>query len=525
MATAGSLNTRHNMNRLFTIICLCLISGAAYGHNSVMTGITQSGLCKNSAPIIEESPNKLAVLPHLLEPEAGMKNIAVENFDFISRFLTRAADSDEIQYAHIVMDTPGTLADLLGDRITEIDSIAVEGPVNDDDFHTLWRSSWEGRLKIINLADASVEGGAIPDHAFFNKSVQVDWEAGHIYVLPLKKVVLPEGVTEIMDGAFGYNVNLTEINFPGSLRHIGKSAFANCRRLTCETLAFGDNLERIDLQAFYYCMGLKGDLTLPQSLKWIDFAVFYQCMITGVNIPDNLEYLGCMAFAGNYLERASLPDDCYLCEHGSQFDNILELTELHLPDGMEFVPEFICNNCMSLTTVNVPANAKFIGAYAFNGTAIESLDIPAGVERINVNAFQACDCLKRIVLPSSMSILEDRAFADCSKVSEIQCMAQTPPEWMDAVEENLRQRPFYGVPNDIVVYVPSGSKELYENAPGWKYFTNFKETEYFPSTSVGRTEDCNSNHDADMYDMCGIRINDPVAGQVYIRDGKKFIAR
>ncbi len=46
--------------------------------------------------------------------------------------------------------------------------------MNDDDFSTLWESSFNGRLKIINLENATVENGIIPEEALFHKDEQVN---------------------------------------------------------------------------------------------------------------------------------------------------------------------------------------------------------------------------------------------------------------------------------------------------------------------------------------------------------------
>jgi hypothetical protein len=46
--------------------------------------------------------------------------------------------------------------------------------------------------------------------------------------------------------------------------------------------------------------------------------------------------------------------------------------------------------------------------------------------------------------------------------------------------------PEFNTPSDIPVYVPKGTADLYRNAVGWNYFTNFIETDDFP-TSVKST--------------------------------------
>ena len=64
-------------------------------------------------------------------------------------------------------------------------------------------------------------------------------------------------------------------------------------------------------------------------------------------------------------------------------------------------------------------------------------------------------------------------------------MAAEPP--VCKVNMNSGATPFYpGTPNDIPVYVPTGTAEKYRNAKGWDYFTNFIETDDFPTSSTAR---------------------------------------
>lgn len=73
---------------------------------------------------------------------------------------------DDFVYKNVTTERAGTLATVLGDDTNLIDSLIVEGPINDADITTLWRASLYGKLKVINLEKAAVADGIIPDHAF-----------------------------------------------------------------------------------------------------------------------------------------------------------------------------------------------------------------------------------------------------------------------------------------------------------------------------------------------------------------------
>jgi len=71
----------------------------------------------------------------------------------------------------------------------------------------------------------------------------------------LEKLVLPDGVVSIEEGAFSYCLDLKEIVLPDSVRSIGDNAFAHCGMLS--RLELPDDLEYIGEDAFFRCDMLK----------------------------------------------------------------------------------------------------------------------------------------------------------------------------------------------------------------------------------------------------------------------------
>lgn len=109
-------------------------------------------------------------------------------------------------------------------------------------------------------------------------------------------------------------------------------------------------------------------------------------------------------------------------------------------------------------------------------------------------------------------------------------MAQIPPTCIDS-ELNPGDTPFgvYGsdfmnsTPQDIPVYVPIGSADLYRNAWGWDYFTNFIETDDFPPAGICGVIISDELQDSAIYDLLGRKVEIPVTGNIYIKNGKKII--
>lgn len=469
--------------------------------------------------------DEIVLIPKLIEEHWSTNSSSFQEFELCSKQKASGRNQEDNQYAHAVLAESGTLASVLGERIFEIDSISVEGPMNDDDFSTLWESSFNGRLKIINLENATVENGIIPEEALFHKDEQVNWGTMVITTTWLEKLLLPEDVTEIGDFAVAYATSLREIKLPGALQTIGKAAFTDCISLTAEQLVFPESLRVIGEQAFYNCRGLTGKITLPESLHAIICGAFYSCKISEIYIPQSLEYLGCMAFANAAFEKAILPDNCSLCSQGGQFYNNWKLAEAHLPDNSTLVPADVFSGCFSLKKVNIPSKAITIGEFAFDQVKMSNIDFPETLESIGQNAFQTCNRLTSVVFPASLKSLGDRAFALCGSLTSIWCKATVPPEYIQASGYESDGTPFTRVNPLTPVYIPVGTKQQYMAAPGWDYMTNFIETDNFPSAGTGCVAIDAKEQNDNTYDLFGRTVEMPMPGNIYIKHGKKFIQK
>ena len=112
-------------------------------------------------------------------------------------------------------------------------------------------------------------------------------------------------------------------------------------------------------------------------------------------------------------------------------------------------------------------------------------------------------------------------------LKRIYCMASEPPVCEESTL-NPGNSPFgkynsdfyLSTPNDIPVYVPVGTAEKYRNAWGWDYFTNFIETDDFP-TSIHNVTTEHYDSKSCVYNLMGRKVINPQKGQVYIKNGKK----
>ncbi len=109
-------------------------------------------------------------------------------------------------------------------------------------------------------------------------------------------LVIPNGVTEIKQYAFGGCRGLTSVTIPNNVTSIGDGAFESCSGLTSVTIP--NSVTSIGNAAFYECTGLTS-VTIPSSVTSIGYSTFYCCTgLTSVTIPNSVTSIGNHAFCG-----------------------------------------------------------------------------------------------------------------------------------------------------------------------------------------------------------------------------------
>ena len=338
--------------------------------------------------------------------------------------------------------------------------------------------------------------------------------------------VIPNSVTSIGDYAFSGCTGLTSITIPNSVTSIGDFAFSNCSGLTSITIP--NSVTSIGEDAFYYCSGLTS-ITIPNSVTSIGNSAFFYCTgLTSITIPNSVTSIGDYAFRGcskladlrfedgeqslslGYnLESSSgtgegLFYDCPLKtlylgreisydadkKYGySPFYNKTALTSVTIGDSVTSIGDYAFCGCTGLTSVNIGDDAesigvgafsscknimtavigksvKTIGDYAFNECNwLTSLTMSPVVESIGDSAFYNCGRLSSLTIPKTTTSIGDYAFSKCLALENIISESTT-------IAPKAFSTSFSGVNTEIPVYIFTDKSE-YQNADGWKVFTNF----------------------------------------------------
>lgn len=141
-------------------------------------------------------------------------------------------DNDDTSDSPVInLTSAGSLTESrLTNAIGAGNSLKITGAMSDNDFKTLCKylsKSGVGGTKHLSLDLSGAGFTTMPDCAFHNSSTIDD-----IYgknnsdpVSGLSKIILPEGLTTIPDGAFADCVNLSQITIPTTVTAIGEMSF------------------------------------------------------------------------------------------------------------------------------------------------------------------------------------------------------------------------------------------------------------------------------------------------------------
>ncbi len=440
-------------------------------------------------------------------------------------FVCRATDTGGFHYRDVTTTKAGELATLLGDDLLNIDSLVVRGPINDADFKTLKHGVFSGKMSVVNLQYSDIENRLIPAKAFYKCT-------------GLRRIIFPDNLEVIGGDAFSCDENLRTINIPPGLKTIWSNAFAHCTSLSLDRLVFPEGLEEIGMWAFEETPSLKCEVVFPSTLTKISRYSFMLSGITSIVFPEEMAYIGENAFAWSGLKKLTFPKNFRAVFEGSAFLGCESLTEVTLDVAMTDIPYNMFTSCTKLKKVELTDLIEIIHSGAFNNTDLKEIVPPRYTYYIERFAYANIPDCKFLYFQNFVRFIGYRCFYGTKLPEKIYCQALSPPgcELIDAYDttgKSVRMSPFQYDENTTVnttttVYVPVGSGDLYRRTPGWDYFANIVEldTSDFPAAGIDDiTVDGIDVGDGVVYDLSGRRVANPVEGQVYIMNGKKFIYR
>lgn len=274
----------------------------------------------------------------------------------------------------------------------------------------------------------------------------------------------------------------TDSNCPGVFIHAFDLGMATIVSHTFEngegTIVLDKTVTTFGTEAFSHCPELTS-ITIPETVTWIERKAFYQCInLRSVFIPDTVSSIESRAFEGCMrLDSVILPKNLATLSRYA-FRGCSNLMSVTLPEKVEIMDAGVFSECESLVEIKVaPGNPNYDSRNNCNAiidtrtdtliTGCSETIIPEDVVAIDREAFSSVWYLESIRIPGGVTSIGPSAFSDCICLSEIISEATTPPV--------CGKDCFQGVDKTIPVYVPAGTKVLYETANQWKDFLNIIE--------------------------------------------------
>ena len=266
---------------------------------------------------------------------------------------------------------------------------------------------------------------------------------------------------------------IKDMILPTNVRRIEKYALAGCKGLTSVSISSG--VTGIGDNAFYGCTGLTS-VSIPPSVITIGDDTFKGCTsLKAVHIADLDAWCRIQFdYGSRWISKESNP--LYYAHH--LYLNREEVKDLEITNGVAFdghtaVGSYAFIGCEGLTSVTFSSNITDILPYAFYGCkGLKEIVFHNGITDIRGNTFNGCTNLRSITIGSSVANLAKEAFKGCENLEMITSLIREPFEILSSV--------FEGISKNATLYVPAGTKALYEVTEGWKNFKNIVEMEPEP---------------------------------------------
>lgn len=286
-----------------------------------------------------------------------------------------------------------------------------------------------------------------------------------------KNLVIPEEatymnrtrkVTSIGKQAFANNTYITSVTIPNSVTIVETGAFQNCDNLT--SVSIGKGVKILNGSVFWHCTALT-TVYFGSSIEIVCGGTFNGCNnLASIHITDLAAWCKC-----SFWEIDANP----LCNGGCLYLNNTKITDLVVPDGVEWIGGYSFYGYTSLTSVTFPNSVTRIGSAAFwNCNNLSNISFGNNICEIGELSFSNCIALTSLTIPKSVTTIRNRAFEGII-LTTIISKIETPFE-ITGKSENKRTfaQDTY---NNATLYVPKGTIDKYKATNGWKDFLFIEE--------------------------------------------------
>lgn len=279
----------------------------------------------------------------------------------------------------------------------------------------------------------------------FSNDITVIGESAFALNEDIETIILPNSITKIDVGAFSACQGLQEIYIPNSVVEIGECAFGLC----------------VNLMKFSGKFATKDGLCLIVNGVINQFALGNE--MHEYSIPTEVSEIGWSSFSDSMLKKVILHENITKIGH-SAFCGCENLEEINIPNSVTTIEDAAFQDCVNLKSCFIPKSVLNLGVNVFDGcndisityedsseeetenNDLESLlkkyaeiinaksnewkysddssatfvRVPDGVEVITSDAFESCEDVETIYIPSSVKDIDAWAFCDLKNLSRFE---------------------------------------------------------------------------------------------------------
>ena len=310
-------------------------------------------------------------------------------------------------------------------------------------------------------------------------SVEIPYGVAHITdssfenCTSLTSVTFSGDVTGIDYGAFKGCTSLRTINIPDNVEDIDNQAFYGCTSLTNVTI--GTGIQSIGSDIFQNCSSmesLKIEATTPPTLGSLESynSTHYPILVHMSCLTDYQE----AAEWDNYVSRL-VPIESVVTTYDVRSTSSAT-TLIQSNSGISYQIIDGVQQSSVQTTYTFSTTGKHIVAHVLmsggdyiqhnnfeNLSQLTNVIIPDGVEEIENSAFQYCRSLTSVTIGNGVTSIQDSAFLACTALTNVTVEATTPPTLSNANAFSLTNCP---------IYVPAASVNAYKTTQNWSTYAS-----------------------------------------------------
>ncbi|MCR5303294.1 MAG: leucine-rich repeat protein, partial [Lachnospiraceae bacterium] len=294
----------------------------------------------------------------------------------------------------------------------------------------------------------------------------------------------------IPDYTFQNCESLETVTLPDSVSEIKSYAFYECTSLS--SMKLPEYITSIGAYAFYDCSSWK-DAKVPETLTGVinEYSYYYCSYLTDITVSSNVTTIGNRSFKNcNNLKSI---------DFATREDGTTSLTSIGF--------DVFCN-CRLLTEVDIPEGVQFIDSFAFTQcSALKRATIPSTVTKLGTGSrgsvngsflFEYCSNLKQLIIKNSALEIPQNIFRNSgsdtdtiyiySEEKDTEGNDTKIKSWVDNYSETYRKPEFVDISKlddpDEDPAIGSGSGSALATSGQIPLYTTDEETGYIKPTGV-----------------------------------------